>query len=59
MKTKFDSYSTKPCRQIIEEKEKLTIKVKPGWRKGTKITFDGMGNETPGTYPSDIIFVVA
>ncbi|XP_057502830.1 uncharacterized protein LOC130786551 [Actinidia eriantha] len=44
--------------QIIEEKEKLTIKVKPGWRNGTKITFDGMGNETPGTYPSDIIFVV-
>ena len=32
--------------------------MKPGWRNGTKITFDGMGNETPGTYPSDIIFVV-
>lgn len=37
----------------------LTIKVKPGWRKGTKITFEGMGNETPGTHPADITFVIA
>ncbi|KAI3464531.1 hypothetical protein Pfo_021194 [Paulownia fortunei] len=46
-------------RQILEEDEVLTIKVKPGWRKGTKITFEGMGNEVPGTDPADVIFVVA
>ncbi|KAK3041395.1 hypothetical protein RJ639_001593 [Escallonia herrerae] len=45
--------------QIVQEEEVLTIKVKPGWTKGTKITFEGMGNETPGTYPADITFVVA
>jgi DnaJ family protein B protein 13 len=46
-------------RQIIQEEEILTIKVKPGWKKGTKITFEGMGNERPGSCPADIIFVIA
>ncbi|CAK7346955.1 unnamed protein product [Dovyalis caffra] len=45
--------------QIIQEEEMLTIKVKPGWKKGTKITFEGMGNERPGACPADIIFVIA
>ena len=40
------------------EEEMLTIKVKPGWTKGTKITFEGSGNEETGTYPADIIFVI-
>ncbi|KAL2538489.1 uncharacterized protein Fot_19880 [Forsythia ovata] len=44
--------------QIIEEDEVLTVKVKPGWTKGTRITFEGMGNETPGTYPADVTFIV-
>ncbi|KAL7246239.1 hypothetical protein ACSBR2_001377 [Camellia fascicularis] len=43
---------------VKEDEEMLTIKVKPGWKKGTKITFEGMGNETPGTDPADIIFVI-
>ncbi|KAI3745899.1 hypothetical protein L6452_08310 [Arctium lappa] len=48
-------------RQIIQEDEVLTIKVKPGWKngkKGTKVTFEGMGNETPGVCAADITFVV-
>ncbi|PIM99873.1 hypothetical protein CDL12_27629 [Handroanthus impetiginosus] len=45
--------------QIVEQDEVLTIKVKPGWRKGTKITFEGVGNEIRGTYPADVVFVVA
>lgn len=44
----------------MEEEETLTIKVKPGWKKGTKITFEGMGTtEMPGTYPADMSFVIA
>lgn len=46
-------------RQIVQEEEILIIDVKPGWKKGTKITFEGMGNERPGTCPADIIFVIA
>lgn len=45
-------------RQIIQEEELLTIKVKPGWKKGTKITFQGMGNERPGIYPADVTFFI-
>ncbi|XP_073138594.1 uncharacterized protein [Henckelia pumila] len=45
--------------QVIEEDKVLTIKVKPGWKKGTTITFEGMGNEIQGMYPADVIFVVA
>uniref|UniRef100_A0A2C9U162 Chaperone DnaJ C-terminal domain-containing protein n=1 Tax=Manihot esculenta TaxID=3983 RepID=A0A2C9U162_MANES len=45
--------------QIVQEEEILIIDVKPGWKKGTMITFEGMGNERPGTCPADIIFVIA
>ncbi|KAM7518846.1 hypothetical protein LguiB_017808 [Lonicera macranthoides] len=44
--------------QMIQEEEVLTVKIKPGWTIGTKITFEGMGNETPGAQPADIIFVI-
>lgn len=37
----------------------LTINVKPGWKKGTKITFEGKGNERPGAYREDIIFIIS
>lgn len=36
----------------------MTIGVKPGWKKGTKITFEGKGDEKPGHLPADIIFVI-
>ncbi|KAH0749031.1 hypothetical protein KY290_028263 [Solanum tuberosum] len=44
---------------LTEEEEVLTIKVKPGWTKGTKITFEGKGNERLGTSAADVIFVIA
>ncbi|KAH6782646.1 HSP40/DnaJ peptide-binding protein [Perilla frutescens var. frutescens] len=44
---------------IEEEDEMVTIKVQPGWRKGTKITFEGKGNQMPGTERGDLIFVIA
>ncbi|XP_021908734.1 dnaJ homolog subfamily B member 1-like [Carica papaya] len=38
--------------------EILKIDLKPGWKKGTKITFPEKGNQEPGTIPADLIFVV-
>lgn len=38
--------------------ETLKIDIKPGWKKGTKITFPGKGNQERGTAPADLIFVV-
>lgn len=41
-----------------KETEKLVINVKPGWKKGTKITFEEKGDEHPGRVPADVIFIV-
>ncbi|KAI5072143.1 hypothetical protein GOP47_0012910 [Adiantum capillus-veneris] len=38
--------------------EVLSIKIKPGWKKGTKITFPEKGNEQHGLIPADLIFVI-
>jgi len=38
--------------------EILTIEVKPGWKKGTKITFPEKGNEQPNVVPADLVFVI-
>ncbi|XP_019051580.1 PREDICTED: dnaJ homolog subfamily B member 13-like [Nelumbo nucifera] len=44
---------------IVQEEETLKIKVKPGWKRGTKVTFEGMGDEKPGSLPADIVFLIA
>ncbi|CAM6127984.1 unnamed protein product [Calypogeia fissa] len=38
--------------------EILTIEVKPGWKKGTKITFPEKGNEQPNVVAADLVFVI-
>ncbi|PQQ11845.1 putative 35.5 kDa protein in transposon Tn4556 [Prunus yedoensis var. nudiflora] len=43
---------------IVQEEEVLQINVQPGWRKGTKITFQGKGDEKPGYLPADIVFLI-
>lgn len=45
-------------RRQAPETEILTIEVKPGWKKGTKITFPDKGNEQPGQLPADLVFVI-
>ena len=48
----------KPYRRQVQESEILTIDVKPGWKKGTKITFPDKGNELPNQLPADLVFVI-
>lgn len=38
--------------------EILTIDIKPGWKKGTKITFPEKGNEQPNVIPADLVFII-
>ncbi|KAI8469015.1 MAG: DnaJ domain-containing protein [Monoraphidium minutum] len=38
--------------------EILEINVRPGWKKGTKITFPEKGDEHPGRVAADMIFVI-
>ncbi|KAL1299158.1 hypothetical protein HN51_043578 [Arachis hypogaea] len=55
----------KISREIIDASGKtmpveeiLTINVKPGWKKGTKITFPEKGNEQPNVTPADLVFII-
>ncbi|XP_057542541.1 uncharacterized protein LOC130820976 [Amaranthus tricolor] len=38
--------------------EVLAIDIRPGWKKGTKITFPEKGNQEAGLVPGDLIFVI-
>lgn len=46
------SGKTMPVEEI------LTIDIKPGWKKGTKITFPEKGNEQPNVTPADLVFII-
>ncbi|CAH2044424.1 unnamed protein product, partial [Thlaspi arvense] len=41
-----------------QETEILTIVVKPGWKKGTKVKFPDKGNEQVNQLPADLVFVI-
>lgn len=45
-------------RRLVPETEILSIDVKPGWKKGTKITFPEKGNELANLLPADLVFVI-
>lgn len=46
------------CRKTLPVEEILTIDIKPGWKKGTKITFPEKGNEQPNEIPADLVFII-
>ena len=41
------------------EQKILEIKVRPGWKAGTKVTFPSEGDVYPGKEPADMIFVLS
>ncbi|KUF87022.1 hypothetical protein AM588_10001882 [Phytophthora nicotianae] len=44
--------------QVREEQKILEINVKPGWKDGTKVTFEGQGDALPGRPAQDIVFII-
>ncbi|MFS7971949.1 putative DnaJ domain, Chaperone J-domain superfamily [Helianthus anomalus] len=52
-RTVLDSFG-----KIRTVEEILTIEIKPGWKKGTKITFPEKGNQEPGVIAADLVFIV-
>ncbi|CAG0882548.1 unnamed protein product [Darwinula stevensoni] len=40
------------------EDKVLTITIKPGWKSGTKITFQREGDQAPHKIPADIVFII-
>ncbi|CAL0334420.1 unnamed protein product [Lupinus luteus] len=44
--------------KTVPVEEILTIEIKPGWKKGTKITFAEKGNEQPNVIAADLVFII-
>lgn len=43
---------------VREEAKTFEVPIKPGYKPGTKITYDNDGEQRPGSIPGDVIFVV-
>ncbi|KAL5747363.1 hypothetical protein ACOSP7_024362 [Xanthoceras sorbifolium] len=56
MKISRNVYDSSGKLRAVEEI--LTIEIKPGWKKGTKITFPEKGNQELGFLPADLIFII-
>ncbi|ONK58933.1 uncharacterized protein A4U43_C08F1230 [Asparagus officinalis] len=57
-KMKISRNVIRPNGRLAQETEILTIDIKPGWKKGTKITFPDKGNESANQLPADLVFVI-
>ncbi|KAK1321857.1 hypothetical protein QJS10_CPA03g00072 [Acorus calamus] len=57
-KMKISREITDASGRTVPVEEILTIVVKPGWKKGTKITFPEKGNEQPNIIPADLVFII-
>jgi len=44
--------------KTVTIQEVLSIEIKPGWKKGTKVTFPEKGNQQLGVVAADLIFVI-
>ncbi|XP_017771024.1 PREDICTED: dnaJ protein homolog 1 [Nicrophorus vespilloides] len=47
-----------PDNTTRKEDKLLTINVKPGWKAGTKITFQREGDQCRNKIPADIVFII-
>ncbi|KAL5814031.1 hypothetical protein ACOSQ4_024672 [Xanthoceras sorbifolium] len=56
MKISRNVYDSSGKLRAVEEI--LTIEIKAGWKKGTKITFPEKGNQELGFLPADLIFII-
>ena len=41
-----------------QEEKILVLELKPWWKDGTKVTFDGEGDQKPGFLPQDVQFII-
>lgn len=57
-KMKITRRITQANGQMSKEDKILTINVKPGWKSGTKITFNQEGDQSPNALPADVIFII-
>lgn len=44
--------------ELVEESKTFQLKIKPGWKQGTKITFEREGSETRTREAGDVVFQI-
>ncbi|XP_011291891.1 dnaJ protein homolog 1 isoform X2 [Musca domestica] len=57
-KMKISRRVQQPDGSSKKEDKYVSISIKPGWKSGTKVTFQKEGDQTPGKIPSDIVFII-
>uniref|UniRef100_R4G4S3 Putative molecular chaperone dnaj superfamily n=2 Tax=Rhodnius TaxID=13248 RepID=R4G4S3_RHOPR len=57
-KMKISRKVLQPDGTTRKEDKFLTINVKPGWKSGTKITFQREGDQSRNKIPADIVFII-
>ncbi|KAL3290145.1 hypothetical protein HHI36_023509 [Cryptolaemus montrouzieri] len=57
-KMKISRKVLQPDGNAKKEDKVLTINVKPGWKAGTKITFQREGDQGRNKIPADIVFII-
>ncbi|KAL1129567.1 hypothetical protein AAG570_012512 [Ranatra chinensis] len=57
-KMKISRRVVQPDGSTVREEKLLTINVKPGWKAGTKITFQKEGDQSNNKIAADIVFII-
>lgn len=57
-KMKISRRVMQPDGSSKKEDKYVSISVKPGWKSGTKVTFQKEGDQAKGKIPSDIVFII-
>lgn len=57
-KMKISRRVVQPDGSLKKEDKVLTINIKPGWKAGTKITFQKEGDQSRNKVPADIVFII-
>lgn len=57
-KMKITRRVIQPNGNTYKEDKILTINIKPGWKAGTKITFNNEGDQSPNSVPADVVFII-
>lgn len=57
-KMKISRRVVQPDGSTRKEDKVLTVNVKPGWKAGTKITYQKEGDQCRGKVPADIVFII-
>lgn len=57
-KMKISRRVIQPDGSAKKEDKYVSIAIKPGWKSGTKVTFQKEGDQSRGKIPADIVFLI-